>query len=135
MYVNYVTFIVPTYNSFGKHQSQVRVDQYEKLIQSIENCFVDGMPLHSSNTKSMFYVISEGQLAAHKLQEIHQIHGKQHILITEMATSHLTFDEYGLETLKSVEAVIDIYSEHPHSFSPLVEFDGFWYRFLPQFRW
>lgn len=103
--------------SFG--QSMEKASQYKDLIKAIKNLFVAGAPVHTHRDcgRLSIFVIPDNEMKERSVQECQTTLRHQHLLITKMINEPMDFDEGGLETVKSVDTVIDIYGQGQNSLS------------------
>jgi hypothetical protein len=81
----------------------------EAFDEAINAGFVNRLPRHVSDcTSSAFLVMTEAEFKKKSVDDIQDIFRHQHILVTEMSTSTLKFDEKGLSSLGRLSVLIDI---------------------------
>lgn len=83
-------------------------------MKCLKSFYVNGTPLHAVNdqsAQSAIFIIPESMLATRSVQESQLILSRQHLLVTRMAVEPMQFDELGLETIKLMDTVIDIFGE------------------------
>lgn len=56
-------------------------------------------------------VIPESTIKAQTVDECQSTFSRQHLLITQMVVEPMQFNEAALETIKSIDTVIDIYGQ------------------------
>lgn len=104
-----------------------KVSQYKDLIKCVKDFYVAGKPLHAYQdlNQSTISIISESALKAQTVQECQSNFSRQHLLITQMVIDPMKFDEAGLETIKSVGTVVDVYGQKifVHCMDMLCSFD------------
>jgi hypothetical protein len=70
---------------------------------------VEELPLHVARpSESVFRILSNADYESKSPQEIQDLLRQKHIIVTGIPSHPMKFDEDGLETLKALDATIDI---------------------------
>jgi hypothetical protein len=81
----------------------------EAFYEAVQAGFVKGLPRHVAEpSTSAFYIVTEAEFNKWSVKDFQGIFRKQHILVTEMSTSTLEFNEEGLSTLNRITNITDI---------------------------
>ena len=79
------------------------------FYEAIRARYQEGRPLHLSDPdKSVFVVMDEMEYEAKTVPEIQEIFRRKHIIVTEMRSPPLQFNEEGLSTLAALNSVTHI---------------------------
>lgn len=90
---------------------QVKDDVYllHVFSEAVRAGFQDGVPPHIANPeKSVFAIMSESEYKEKSVEQIQDIFRQKHIIVTDMRTTPLQFDEEGLMTLTNLSTIADI---------------------------
>jgi len=85
------------------------VSKFQSFVSGVHNSFVEELPLHVKQpTESIFCILSNAEYELKSHQEIQDLLREKHIIVTGIPFHPMEFDEEGLETLKAMDATIDI---------------------------
>lgn len=91
------------------YQARSTVSKFQSFVDGVRGSFVEGLPPHvARSAKSVFCILSSAEYESKSHQEIQNILREKHIIVTETPFHPMKFDEAGLETLKALDATIDI---------------------------
>jgi hypothetical protein len=83
-----------------------------ELSHSIQENYVDGMPLFVANpTQSIFKIMTETEYRARPIPEIQEILRTQHIVVKKRPITGYKFDEEGLRTLRPLNEPVTIHGQ------------------------
>ncbi|KAJ3506772.1 hypothetical protein NLJ89_g6681 [Agrocybe chaxingu] len=90
------------------HDPQL-LDRFELFLRGVQETFVNNLPLHmSGGGGSVFKIIQRAAYFSSSHKAVQEILRFQHIVIPGIESGELQFDENGLETLASLDDVLDV---------------------------
>lgn len=91
------------------YQARSTVSKFQSFVDGVRASFVEGLPPHvARSAESVFCILSSAEYESKSHQEIQNILREKHIIVTETQFYPMKFDETGLESLKALDATIDI---------------------------
>jgi hypothetical protein len=83
------------------------LQRLHNFASAVEKHHVNGVPLHVAHpNRSVFSVIPHAKYKSMTVGEVQDVLRRHHIVVTDMPTKDLSFDERGLGTLKSLTSVV-----------------------------
>jgi len=96
----------------GVPKNQEILDTLMKLSHSVQENYVDGIPLFVVNpTQSIFKIMTEMEYHARPIPDIQEILRTKHIVVKKQPITNCKFDEEGLRTLRPLNEPVTIHGQ------------------------